>query len=57
MVQVQLRPHDGGEMLYCVEHNLDLEAETGLMVDYALLKPSQDGVANVVVTNPTGLPQ
>ena len=57
LVQIQLSPHDGCETLYCVERNPDLEAETGLMIDSALLKPSRDGVGNVVVTNPTGLPQ
>ena len=41
LVQVQLSRHDSCETLYCVEVcSPDLEAETGLIIDSALLEMS-----------------
>ena len=52
-----LSPLDTSETLQCVECSPVLEAEAGLIVDSALLQPSQDGFTHLAVTNPTGLPQ
>ena len=52
-----LSPLDTSETLQCVECSPVLEAEAGLIVDSALLQPSQGGFAHLAVTNPTGLPQ
>ena len=35
----------------------DLEARTGLTATDALLAPAEDGTAEIIVTNPTPLPQ
>ena len=52
VVQVQVDTRGSNEPVY-VEHDPHFEYETGLSVDDVLLQPSREGLAQMVVSNPT----
>ena len=56
VVQVQVDTRGSNEPVY-VEHDPHFEYETGLSVDDVLLQPSREGLAQMVVSNPTAYTQ
>ena len=57
VVKVQLTPHTSKKAPVYVECDPDLEARTGLTATDAMFAHAEDGTAEIVVTNPTPLPQ
>ena len=53
-VQVKIEPSDGDGRPLLVECDSDLEMITGLLVEDALVKPTEEGLAHVVISNMTG---
>ena len=57
VVKVQLTPHTSKKAPVYVECDPDLETRTGLTATDAMFAHAEDGTAEIVVTNPTPLPQ
>ena len=53
-VQVKIEPSDADRRPLLVECDSDLEMITGLQVEDALVKQTEDGLAHVVISNMTG---
>ena len=53
-VQVKIEPSDGDGRPLLVECDNDLEMATGLQVEDALVKLTEEGLAQVVISNMTG---
>ena len=53
-MQVKIEPSDGDGRPLLVECDNDLEMATGLQVEDALVKPTEEGLAQVVISNMTG---